>query len=427
MNLSHRLRLTMAAMAATGIVLAGLFIATIFFARRDVLGDKRVELAAVMRSLTPSSDPHFDLAEFEETHPEMSAAVFDSSGRLLTKSGRLPPHHGQGFSVRENRLELGTIFKGEDVVLSLDLLDSKKGVDRLAATLAGIWLPLTLLVGGATWAAAQSVFRPLDRLSAQALAMGGANLSERLATGDRAEFGAFAERLNGMLDRVEETVRRGERFSTDAAHELRTPLALLRTRLETSLLQTRSPGEYEATIRRCVLEIDRLTSVTEALLRSARGEVVPSDPVDLQPLVQEAGLRWEERFASRGVLLEVATVSASASILPDEIRVVLDNLLDNALRYAPEGSKVIVRVAAAGAEVRLSVRDQGPGIPAEVGQRVFDRFVRADDSRNRASGGAGIGLAVCRQIVSGRGGRMFLAPGGRGGVEVGCVLPTQAF
>lgn len=410
-------------MAAAGVVLATLFVAIVLFARRDVLSDRSAELAAVLRSFTPPGDPRFDIDEFEVTHPELSASIFDAQGHRLADVGRAPPQPGKGYAVRGNRLELGTDFKGQNVVLSLDLSESKRGVERLTAALAAIWLPLTLLVGAATWIAAQSVFRPLDRLSAQALAMGGSDLSERLATPDRAEFGAFAARLNGMLDRIEETVRRGERFSTDAAHELRTPLALLRTRLETALLQTRSPEEYEATIRRSIGEIARLTSITEALLRSARGEAAPSQAIELGPIVQEGQLRWEERFASKDVALDVVAGPAFASILPDELRVVLDNLLDNALRYAPAGTKVTITLAEAGDEARLTVRDQGPGVPPELGERVFDRFVRADDSRNRASGGAGIGLAVCRQIVATRGGRMTLAAGPKGGAEIGCVLP----
>src|SRR6202000_1883832 len=109
-----------------------------------------------------------------------------------------------------------------------------------------------------TWAAAGAVFRPLKRLTAQASAMAGFDLSARLKTEDRAEFGEFSSALNGMLDRIEEEVTRGDRFAADAAHELRTPLAILRTRIETALLNPRTNEEYVETLVKARSEILRL-------------------------------------------------------------------------------------------------------------------------------------------------------------------------
>ena len=424
MSLNHRTRLALVSAATTGAVLLALFAAVVLFARRDVLADKRSELGAVMQSFMPPGDPSFDLEEFHSAHPELSAAVYDMAGRRVGAAGRVPPARALGFQERDDRLLLGRPFRGQDVVVSLDLRETERGVKVLTMALAAAWFPLTLLVGAIAWASAQSVFRPLERLSAQALAMSGASLSERLVTPDSAEFGAFARDLNGMLDRVEETVRRGERFSTDAAHEFRTPLAILRTRLETALIQPRSPEQYEATIRRSVEEIGRLTAITEALLRSARGETVVAPKVDLEPLVQEAVGRWSERFAEREVRLECDAAPALAKILPDEARLVLDNLLDNALRYAPAGTRVAVRLSEGEGEARLVVQDAGPGVRPELGVKIFDRFVRADDSRNRASGGAGVGLAVCRQIVAARGGTMTLGST-ETGAAVGFRLPAS--
>jgi len=422
-SLNHRARLALVSATTTGLVLFALFTSIVFFARRDVLTDKRAELVAVMQSFTPPTDSSFDIDEFHSAHPELSATLFDAKGRRLGSVGRMPPRYRLGFHERDRQLTLGRPYKGQYVAMSMGLRETDRGLRALVMGLVAAWFPLTLIVGIIAWASAHSVFRPLERLSAQALAMGGKNLSERLVTPDSAEFGAFARDLNQMLDRVEETVRREERFSADAAHELRTPLAILRTRLETTLLQPRSQAQYEATLRRSVEEIGRLTAITEALLRSARGEAVPAPGLDLEPLVREAVERWTERFTVRNVRLESETVAVAAPILPDEARVVLDNLLDNALRYAPEETSVRVRLSSVEGTARLTVRDEGPGVPPELGDRIFDRLVRGDDSRNRASGGAGIGLSVCRQIVEERGGRMFVGDGQEGGAEVGCLLP----
>ena len=426
MNLSHRLRLALVSTLVTGVLLGALFGVIVHFARGSALSGKQAELSSALASFTPPEDEHFDLGEFRDAHPELSASVFDLTGRRVASVGRHPPRHVRGFAIDRGWLDVGARFKGQDVAIALDLSETQQGLHELATVLGAIWIPLTLLVGGVTWAAAQSVFRPLERLSAQALAMSGTDLSDRLVTLDRAEFGAFARRLNEMLDRIEETVQRGERFSTDAAHELRTPLAILRTRLETTLIRTRTTEEYEATLRRSVAEIGRLTAITESLLRSARGEVDPTEAIDLRPIVDETVERWKERFDERGVRLQKSASDASVELLPDEARIVLDNLLDNALRYAPARSSVVVRLGTTGTGSQLSVRDRGPGIPAELGERVFDRLVRADDSRNRASGGAGIGLAVCRQIVEARGGRMAIFEAADGGAEVGCRFPSAA-
>ena len=417
--MTHRSRLALVSAATTGALLSLLFAAIVLFARGDAVRDKRTELDAVLRSFTPPTDDAFDLQEFHGAHPEMSASVFDPSGRRLGGVGRTPPRRVRGFVAEAHTLLLGTEFRGQDVVISLDYGETQRGLATLEGVLAALWVALTLLVGASAWASAQAVFRPLEKLSAQALAMGGKDLSERLLTRDRAEFGAFARDLNRMLDRVEETVRRGERFATDAAHELRTPLALLRTRMETALIRPREGAEYEETLRRSIDEIARLTAITESLLRSARGESDAAPPLDLLPLVEEAQTRWTERFAAGDVRLMLEAVPRQGRILPEEARVVLDNLLANALRYAPSRSEVRIILDQEG----LLVRDAGPGVPPALRERIFDRFVRADDSRNRSSGGAGIGLAVCRQIVESRGGEMRLVPHSPG-VSIGCRLPA---
>ena len=402
-----------------------LFAGIVLFARDDASKVKRTELDAVLRSFTPPSDAEFDLQEFHGAHPELSASVFDAEGHRLGATGRVPPTWVQGFKIERGALLLGRRFRGKDVVLSLDYRETRRGLATLEGVLLLLWVALTLLVGTIAWASAQAVFRPLGRLSAQALAMGGKDLSERLVTGDRAEFGAFARDLNAMLDRVEETVRRGERFAADAAHELRTPLAILRTRMETALLLPREREGYEETLRRSVDEIGRLTAITESLLRSARGEAIMASPIALLPLLHEIQTSWADRFAATNLALVVEAVSIDGTILPEEFRVVLDNLLANALRYAPPRSTVRIRLESEpdGSGSRLVVQDSGPGIPTELRGRIFDRFVRADDSRSRSSGGAGIGLAVCRQIIEACGGRMLLIPESPG-VAIGFRLPS---
>lgn len=396
-------------------MLAALFTAIVLTVRANAYRERREELSAALAAASEGEDARFDVAEFREAHPEIAVRVGD-------RFGPSPPR----FLTDGNRLTLVAGYRVQTLALSVDLRGTERRVAEIATILALLLLPLALLVGAATWLAARSVFRPLGRLSAQALAMGEGDLSARLATTDRAEFGAFAHDLNLMLDRIEATARREERFAEDAAHEFRTPLAILRSRLETALLRPRAPREYEAVLRRSVGEIERLTAITEALLRSARGETETAPPIPLAPLVAEAGERWEERFARAGVrlVLEPIPTVVAVGLLREEAGLILDNLLSNALRYAPPETAVVVSASVNESEVALTVSDEGPGVAPELGEAIFARFVRGDDSRSRASGGAGIGLSVCREIVAARGGRMTLGPSDGGGATVGFMLPT---
>ena len=278
------------------------------------------------------------------------------------------------------------------------------------------------LTTNSTWYTANAIFDPLIRLSAQARAISGSNLNERLATDDQAEFGDFARQLNAMLDRIEQTAHREEQFAADAAHELRTPLSILRTRIETTLLRPRQPEEYAATSALLLDEIDRLTKIVEALLETARGQLTRPPNLRLDPLVEEVCDRWR----TNGTAITTHTTPVTAAIMPEELSIVLDNLLENAVRYAPSGSEVAVKLAAEGDFARLAVRDAGPGIPEEDREAVFDRFVRLDPHRNRTSGGAGIGLSVCRKIVASRQGHIEAISVEPQGAEIIVRLPLQA-
>ena len=412
MKINHRFRLAAVSAVASGFVLAVIFGAIILFARNNALGQKRTDLASALNSLTLDENEPFDIHEFDEAHPELSVAVFPGSRPDLVGAFNLRPI--VGFRKEKGRLLFGKRFRGDIIVAAADWQDTESQLRVLALVLAGLWLPLTFVIGVATWIAARIVFRPLHRLTAQASTAAGSDLAVRLNPGDEAEFGEFAHALNGMLDRIETAVRRGDRFAADAAHELRTPLAILRTRLETALLNPRTTEEYEQTLRRAVLEVTRLTDITQALLQTARGEVAVVEPIDLAPIALEtAGLDTQ---------CEVEPVRAA--ITPEEVRILLNNLLDNARRFAPEGSTIRVKLARVDGWLELSVRDEGPGFPAGLEERAFDRLVRGDDSRNRASGGAGIGLSVCRSIARSRGGEAFYRPPAEGGPMVVIRLPV---
>jgi two-component system, OmpR family, sensor kinase len=424
---SHKNRLAVVSSLTSSVILAAVFLGVILFAHRQALSRKSRELALSV-AISNEYDPVFDVKEYREAYSEFSVSVFDASGKLLVQSGPIvgDPALIKGKSRRlGDSLMYGTVFRGEKIVVSASLRDLDHSLHQLEVILLALWIPLSLLVGIATWIAAQSVFRPLERLNQQAAEIGDSDFSRRLATPDQAEFGRFTAQLNAMLDRMEATLKREEQFASDAAHELRTPITILRTRIETMLLRPRKPSEYEQASQQMLGEIDRLTAIVEALLKSARSPELPLPAIPLEPIVREVTARWQERFADLDVRLDVKAENLWAKIGDSEITVVLDNLLDNASRFAPPGSEVLVSLGQVDFDGELAVQDAGPGIQPELANSVFERFVRGDDSRNRSSGGSGIGLSVCRKIMVARGGKIYLDPNINSGARFVARFPLE--
>ncbi|MCO5296952.1 MAG: ATP-binding protein [Fimbriimonadaceae bacterium] len=416
MKLSHRARLAAVATGTAALVLALLFAGVFWISRRsdDVRAER--ELRATLELLTQEGSPALEFSELRSAHPLVSAALFGPGGAAGDQIGNLALKPVVGSLVDGTTLSIGKPWNGGSLVVGLDLRASRASSRNLGWVLTLLWLPLSVLVGTATWIAAQAVFRPLLRMTAQASAIEGADLGARLSTDDEAEFGAFARQLNAMLDRIQETIEREERFAVDAAHELRTPLALMQTRIETTLLKARTPQEYSDSHVELLHEVQRMARTIESLLRTARRTVSDAGPIDLAGALADILGPWRSRLEARGVslLVQLPPEGLIVVIEPDELRIVVDNLLDNAARFTGQGGSVRVEAAAEGDQATVVVEDDGPGIPAGFSNEVFGRFVRVDDSRNRAWGGAGIGLAVCRQLLEARGGSIRVEPSDQG-------------
>jgi signal transduction histidine kinase len=203
---------------------------------------------------------------------------------------------------------------------------------------------------------------------------------------------------------VSEAFRRQEAFVGDASHELRTPLAVIRANAE--FLANDQPGNAE--VRDIVHETDRLSALVDGLLALARGDRTELGTshatVDLLAIVGAACNSLRPLAADRGVELHLTGEPVAVAGDADQLRQLIVILLDNALRYTPPGGRVDVGVEAAGGRALLTVRDTGIGIEPEALPKVFDRFYRADDARNRDSGGVGLGLSIARELVAAHGG-----------------------
>jgi len=298
-------------------------------------------------------------------------------------------------------------------------------------------LPLIVILAGVGgYVLARRALAPIDHLAAEARRITAERLDQRLSVpNEKDEIGRLAAVINDTFARLDASFGQLRRFTADASHELRTPLAVIRSIGEMGLRDTRAPAEYKEAIGSMLEEVDRLTRLVDTLLRLSRGDAgtirLSLDILDLGDLARDVaaslGILAEERQQQLEVAAEAnVRVSADRVVLRDAIT----NVVHNAITYGPAGSTIAMRVEADDVEAALSVADEGPGIPAEHRERIFDRFYRIDEGRSRASGGAGLGLAIARWAVEANGGRISLASSGTGSVfritlPRSCVFSTN--
>ena len=241
------------------------------------------------------------------------------------------------------------------------------------------------------------------------------------------ELGRLASTFNDMLGRIEDAFERQRRFTGDAAHELRTPLSLMRSQVDLSLARPRTAADYREALEGIDADLGRLTGLIGTLLTLARSDTgrltIEHVSIDLADTIAVILEQYSAIASEAGIVLNDAS-SPSPLIGDDDLLVqVLVNLLDNAIAHTPSGGAITVGCRTEVNSVRFWVHDQGIGIPAEHLPRIFDRFYRVDESRQRARGGAGLGLSICRAIVDAHGGRIELVSTQGAGTKVDVVLP----
>jgi heavy metal sensor kinase len=271
----------------------------------------------------------------------------------------------------------------------------------LAVILASTLLLATL--GG--WLLASRSLKPIDQLAADLSRVESSTLGERLAVGPSgSEIDRLRRAVNRMLERLDAAFERLKSFTADAAHELRTPISALQCRLEVAVDQIASVEESRNALSDALEQAAELGALVENLLLLARmdGERALPAPqrVDLGPLLEDLAEPFALLAEQKDVTLAVAWEGAVETSGDRELlRRLFGNLLDNAVRYTPAGGRVEVRATAEADGCRVTVADTGVGIEPEALERIFERFYRADESRSRAAGGAGLGLSIVQRVV----------------------------
>ena len=414
---SIRVRLTLwySAVLAVGMVVLNLLT---WFALHEALMsnyesglDDRLEAFALFVQQESSGHDREDL--LEEAREYSTGLPEGDSLRVLSPDGTVLFERGTTTAESLQRSRLFQI-RGHEVRLELSapLHDYYETLGVLRSVMIGVSpVVLALAVLGGGWLARRSLL-PVDELTREARAIDEKDLQTRLSvpsTGD--ELQRLAETLNDLLSRIENSVRSVIRFTGDAAHELRTPVAVIRASTEVALRQERSAEAYRETLEAIQRETLHVTNLLEQLLMLARGDAgalqLEFDALPIGSLLRLSLESAAPLAESKEIPLESALPGQDSLVWADETatRRLLLILIENAVKYTPAGGRVKVRLEVGVDECRIEVEDTGPGISAEALPQVFDRFYRAAPDRDRLDG-AGLGLAIARTIAQAHGGRL---------------------
>jgi signal transduction histidine kinase len=400
-------------------------------ARQAELSSRIGSLRAVLQNLEEFPSEGTDnlaeeVSEFSRALPKgTSIRLLDASNSVIYQSNSFD-------TVRSLESE-GSVKTGNRVI-RIKMYLSLEPVDEILQRLNGILLlsiALVLVVasGGGYWLSKRAL-APVREMAMAARSIDSADLSKRLPVPiANDELRLLAGMWNEMLERLQSSVERIQRFTSDASHDLRTPLATIRASAEIALRRNREPESYKDTLERILHQTNRATTLVEGLLTLARGDSGHFDmvlsPLDLCALVRDGcdGLRPLARAKHLEFCLALPAEPIWVNADPGALMKVIAILVDNAVRHTEAGS-IRVQLERASEQAILTVQDTGSGIGSEDLPYVFDRFYRGDKSRTSANGGSGLGLSIAKRLVEFHRGTITVESPASGGTccSVGLLL-----
>ena len=389
-------------------------------------------------------------------------AIYDGAGRLLAEAGReddivIPPPPAAELPAGGEPV-LTTIVEADDlddrhrlamrrvavppagveyvIVIGSSLEPTDEELESLRGILVYV-VPLSLVVAGiGGWFLARRSLSPVVAMADRARRIGVENLSERLpVVNPRDELGLLAATFNELLGRLEASLIQQRQFMADASHELRTPVTIARTAATVALQQpTRDEAEYRETLQIIEQESARLSRIVDDMFTLTRADAgnypVRMTPMYLDEVIDEVARGARVVAGVRNVAISCdCTRPAPFTGDEDLVRRLIGNVIDNAIRYSPPGTEVRIALDRSEGSWIVSIADQGPGIPADVQPRIFERFYRVDAARSHdgsRDGGAGLGLALARWIAGVHDGEITLAASSRLGSTFVIRLPAPS-
>ncbi len=373
--------------------------------------------------------------------------VLDESGRIGRKSenlqqfqlpisiralknasqGKVTFETTKAFGRYPLRMVTVPVIQGRRIINIVQVATSLEEVDEaLKALLLILWItvPSALVVaslGGLFLA--NKALKPVDEITKTARMITSSSLYQRIKLRKtKDEIGRLAETFNDMISRLGRSFKQIRQFSADASHELKTPLTILKGEIEVGLRKRRRPEEYRKILNSNLEEVNHMTQIVDDLLllsRADMGEVhLQKNRINLTGLISEVGAQAKMIAMAKDIRIHLSNDSEVA-VIGDRLRLreLLLNLVDNGVKYTPEGGEIRISVDRYDGRVKLQVMDNGIGIAPEDQSHIFDRFFRVDKARSREAGGSGLGLSICKWIVEAHGGEISVESGlGKGSI-----------
>jgi len=288
---------------------------------------------------------------------------------------------------------------------------------------------ITLLVTAAiSLPLANRLVSPIKRLAASLHRLASGEYGTRVPVGPLDELGQLARDFNTLALSLEKTEQARRLWVADISHELRTPLSILRGEIEAIQDGVREAGPES--MRSLHTEVMRLSRLVDDLYQLSLCDIgalsYRKGDLELTQLLRDALASFQSEFEQKGIALKAELPRVSCRVFADPVRMhqLFDNLLDNSLKYTDAGGELALRLECPGDRVRITLADSAPGVSPDELERLFDRLYRVDNSRNRALGGAGLGLAICKSIVEAHEGTIRALPSPTGGVAICIELPV---
>lgn len=455
LNLSIRWRLTLWYAAVLTVILAVFCLLLIPLTYQQLLARMDAELREELQELSTEVGLAKDAQDLDASltarfhmHETFDFVIFDEQNQIVFVSSDLPAEVAAGLSETTHAFETRPAIanasyrvasrtvsgpSGKLVIKALTPLQPLNRDVEMLITLVAVLLPLGILFGllGGYFLAARAL-APVQQIAKVVELITISQLNRRIVVANpHDELGRLAGTINELIARLEQAVEEIRRFTADASHELRTPLAVLRSEAESALRKSRTEEEYKAALKVIVDEATRLGTLADQLLTLSRQDAGivhhRGDPVQVDALLLDVAELLRPLAASREVQISTAKV-VECEAWGDDIRLsqAIFNVMENAIKYSLPNTIVEAATQLDGEQVKIVIRDHGVGIPADQQSRVFDRFYRCDSSRNRAIGGAGLGLAITRAIVISHRGTIDLQNAPNAGTIVTIRLPKTA-
>lgn len=352
--------------------------------------------------------------------------LIDAQGAVVVGNPDIPRDAPQ-LVVKANGQEVGRLLMAPIPALTREL---DTGFAQTQARHA-LGIALGVIVGALllAWLLSRWLLKPVGELAAGTRSLALGDFSVRLADTRNDELGDLARDFNRLAAALEQHRDSRRQWGADIAHELRTPLAILRGEIQALEDGVRQPTP--AALASLRAECERLNGLVDDLYQLALSDRGALEyrfrPLDLAPLIRETADLHRHALAEAGIALEVAPMPA-LKLRGDAARLaqLFTNLLSNSGRYTDAPGRVVIAASNTGGRIIVTLDDTAPGVPPDALPRLFDRLYRVESSRNRAAGGSGLGLSIARSIVEAHGGELVASPSALGGLRMTLTLPAEA-